>query len=112
VYSSGAGIALGLVIRHLLGLSVEADVLSLDPVMPAALDGLRIATSLLEQPLEVHYHIAGAGCGVTAVSLNGEALALTYAPNPHRRGAALVSKQAFREQLKRAGNVLSVSLGN
>src|SRR5262249_44386181 len=38
VYSSGAGIALGLIMRRLFGLSVEADVLSIDPVIPAALD--------------------------------------------------------------------------
>ena len=111
VYSSGAGIALGLIVRHLLGLSVEASVLSIDPVIPGSLDGLKIATSLLGHPVEVHYRIGTAGCGVNTVALNGEALPLTFHPNPHRRGAALVSKAAFQQRLKPAQNVLNVNLG-
>ncbi len=111
VYSSGAGIALGLIFRRFLGLSVEADALSIDPVIPATLDGLSIATTLLDQPIEVRYRIGKSGCGVTAVTLNGEALTLAQVPNPHRRGAALISKQSFVERLKRQGNVLNVSLG-
>ena len=111
VYSSGAGIALGLIVRKLFGLSVEADALSIDPVMPAALDGLKIDTSLLDRPIEVHYRIGKAGCGVTAITLNDEALTIRYAPNPHRRGAARVSRASFADRLKREGNVLKVSLG-
>ncbi len=41
VYSSGAGIAVGLIIRRLFGLSVEAEALRIDPVIPTALDGWR-----------------------------------------------------------------------
>src|SRR5262249_31366628 len=37
VYSSGAGIALGLIVRRFLGLSCEATDLSIDPVIPSAL---------------------------------------------------------------------------
>jgi hypothetical protein len=44
VYSSGPGIALGLIVRHFLGLSSEADALSIDPVIPPELDGLRVQT--------------------------------------------------------------------
>src|SRR6185312_16408863 len=42
IYSSGAGIALGLIVRRFLGLSVEANALSVDPVIPSALDGLQL----------------------------------------------------------------------
>jgi cellobiose phosphorylase len=111
VYSSGAGIALGLIMRRLFGFSVEADALSVDPVMPAALDGLKIETSLLGNLIEVHYRVGKAGCGVSAIELNGEALTLDYAPNPHRRGAARISKASFKNLLKRERNVLTVSLG-
>ena len=41
IYSSGAGIALGLIVRRFLGLSPEATALSVDPVIPSALDGLK-----------------------------------------------------------------------
>ena len=111
VYSSGAGIALGLIMRRLFGFSVEADALSIDPVMPAALDGLKCEIALLGRLIEVHYRVAKAGCGVSAFELNGDALTLSYAPNPHRRGAARVSKASFTEKLRRERNVLNVSLG-
>jgi cellobiose phosphorylase len=111
VYSSGAGIALGLFVRGFLGLSVESSLLCIDPVIPGSLDGLKIATSLLGHPVEVHYRIGTAGCGVNTIALNGEALPLTFRANPHRRGAALVSKAAFQQRLKPAQNVLNVNVG-
>ena len=91
VYSSGAGIALGLIVRCLLGLSCEWQLLRVDPVMPRALDGLSARTTLRGRPLEVRYRIEGAGCGVKHLVLNGQPLAFTVEPNPHRRGAALVA---------------------
>src|SRR4029450_4737339 len=57
VYSSGAGIAVGLIVRRLFGLGGAAETLSIDPVMPAALDGLRIETSLLGRSHEIEYRI-------------------------------------------------------
>jgi hypothetical protein len=36
VYSSGAGILFSLIVRHLFGLRLEADVLLIDPVLPPA----------------------------------------------------------------------------
>ena len=111
VYSSGAGIALGLIVRRFLGLSYEANVLRLDPVIPQALDGLRVDTTLRGQPLEVRYRIGSAGCGVVEVSLNDKPLSFTLEANPHRRGAALVGLQAVLEQLRAQQNVLTVRIG-
>jgi cellobiose phosphorylase len=111
VYSSGAGIALGLIIRRFLGLDVEADALSVDPVMPAALDGLRVNTALLGHPLEVTYRIGRAGCGVSAITLNGAALPFTSRANPHRRGAAAVPITAVNERLAAGRSTLLIELG-
>jgi cellobiose phosphorylase len=111
VYSSGAGIALGLIIRRFLGLDVEADALSVDPVMPAALDGLRVNTALLGHPLEVTYRIGRAGCGVSAITLNGAALPFTSQANPHRRGAAVVPMAAVKERLAAGRGALTIELG-
>ena len=111
VYSSGAGIALGLTLRRFLGLSCEARELRVDPVMPPALDGLRVSTTLRGRPMEVRYTVGSAGCGVTQVSLNDQPLSLTHEANPHRRGAALVSLAAILQHLRDQQNVLSVSLG-
>lgn len=112
VYSSGAGIAVGLIVRRLFGVTVEADALSIDPVMPAALDGLRIEVSLLGHPVEIQYRVGKSGHGVTAVALNDETLALDFEPNPHRRGAARISRQACVQRLKRERNVLRIDVGS
>ncbi len=111
VYSSGAGIALGLIVRRFLGLNYEANALRLDPVIPTALDGLRVETTLRGQPLEVRYRIGSAGCGVVEVSLNDKPLSFTLEANPHRRGAALVALPAVLEQLRAQQNVLSIRIG-
>jgi 1,2-beta-oligoglucan phosphorylase len=112
VYSSGAGIALGLTLRRFLGLSCESGALCIDPVMPSALDGMRVAMSLRGYPLEVSYRVGAAGCGVNDLVLNGQRLPLLApAANPHRRGAARVPMVAVLERLTRTGNSLGVDLG-
>jgi cellobiose phosphorylase len=111
VYSSGAGIALGLTLRRFLGLTCELQFLHIDPVIPPALDGLRVETYLRGRPLEVHYRLSHPGCGVTAIALNGQLLPFSSEANPHRPGAALVPWQAVSEHLRPQGNILEVRVG-
>ena len=111
VYSSGAGIALGLLVRCLLGLNCESQRLRVDPVMPAALDGLRVQTLLLERPIDVSYRVGTAGCGVTRIELNGQALSFEREPNAHRPGAALVAMATVRGRLDSGRNALAIELG-
>ncbi|MGA7540298.1 MAG: hypothetical protein WBW93_16195 [Steroidobacteraceae bacterium] len=111
VYSSGAGIALALILRRFLGFSYEADALCIDPVMPSDLDGMRVALSLRGYPLEVRYRVGKAGCGVSAVTLNGGNLPLAHAVNPHRSGAVRVPMSLVLERLERSGNSLGIDLG-
>jgi cellobiose phosphorylase len=111
VYSSGAGIALSLIIRRFLGVSPEAGVLRVDPVIPASLDGMRVETTLLGRAAEVSYRIRAAGCGVARIVLNDTDLPFHDERNPYRRGAALVSLSTVLERLKDGGNILSIELG-
>jgi len=111
VYSSGAGISLSLIMRLFLGLSREGEFLLLDPVIPAALDGLRVKTTLADRPIEIEYRIADPGCGVKQVLLNGTPLSFTRAANPHRTGAALTAVPALLALLRADGNVLRMDLG-
>jgi cellobiose phosphorylase len=111
VYSSGAGIALGLTIRRFLGLTCESQALRVDPVIPPALDELKIQTMLRDRSVEVRYRIGQPGCGVSAISLNGQPLSFTSEANPHRRGAALVPWPAISQLLRPQQNVLEVRVG-
>jgi 1,2-beta-oligoglucan phosphorylase len=111
VYSSGAGISVGLVMRRLLGVNQEAAHLHLDPVMPAELDGLQVRMQLIDRPIELRYRIGRAGCGVTAVSLNDRPLAFDSSANHYRRGGARISWSLLRERLDAKVNVLVIDLG-
>jgi CRISPR-associated protein Csx3 len=111
VYSSGAGIALGLIMRRFLGVTHDAAELRLDPVMPVELNGLRARTLVLEQPTEIHYGLTGRGCGVDRIELNGVGLRFTTEPNQHRRGAARVDLAEVRKSLRRGSNVLKIDVG-
>jgi cellobiose phosphorylase len=111
VYSSGAGIGLGLIIRRFLGLSIEARDITLDPVIPVALNGLRVRLSLFGKPVTLSYEISGAGHGVSAVSVNGQAISLTHDANPYRKGAARVERALLIGKLNRPDNTLQVRVG-
>ena len=111
VYSSGAGIALGLIMRCFLGLGCQSTVLRVDPVIPAALDGLKVQTVLLGHPMALCYRIGAAGCGVVQLQLNGQPLSFEREANPHRSGAALVAMGALRERLTDGLNLLAIQIG-
>jgi 1,2-beta-oligoglucan phosphorylase len=111
VYSSGAGIALALTLRRFLGLTWESRALCVDPVMPGALDGMRVMMSARGHPLEVTYRVGASGSGVNDIVLNGERLPFTRAANPHRRGAAQVTAGAVLDRLTRNRNTLAIDLG-
>jgi cellobiose phosphorylase len=111
VYSSGAGIALGLIIRRFLGISVERGGISIDPVMPKSLDGLTVEMQVMERDFEICYRVGSAGCGVNSIWLNEAPLPFTNAPNPYRRGAAMVNAAAFQPHLKAQQNILAIDIG-
>jgi cellobiose phosphorylase len=71
IYSSGAGIAMRLMHQCFLGLRREQSALSIDPVIPEALNGLQAEVELAGRTVHVTYRIGHAGYGPTAVTLNG-----------------------------------------
>jgi CRISPR-associated protein Csx3 len=113
VYSSGAGIALSLVVRQLLGLRGSHDAVHFDPVMPQSLDGLVAQAKLRGTALEVRYRVGPRGCGVQQLTLNGQALAFTRLPNRYRPGVASVALQDWTDALAQAagGARLEIVLG-
>jgi cellobiose phosphorylase len=111
VYSSGAGIGYALVIRRLLGVTLEAAAINFDPVMPASFDGLAVDFQLCGQPVRITYEVRTPGSGVSSLELNGVPLPLTYAANPYRRGAAEVRRDFMVAQLSADGNRLMIRVG-
>ena len=110
VYSSGAGIGSRLITQCLLGIRIEHDAWVIDPVIPAALDGLRARMEMDGSEIDIIYQIRGRGHGVESLHLNGTELPFTREPNRYRLGAACVALEDFR---KARGNEdrLVISLG-
>jgi cellobiose phosphorylase len=111
VYSSGAGIALRLVHQCFLGLRRGRSRLTIDPVMPRALDGLAVELPLEGKPVRVVYRVGAAGCGPVAVELDGDALRFEREANPYRPGGVSVSMTAIVERLRPRGSVLAIRIG-
>jgi len=110
VYSSGAGITFGLIIRRFLGLGRESDVLVLDPVIPPSLNGLEVSAALLDRPVKIVYQVGSAGCGVAEVSLNGHGLSFVRDANAHRPGAVRIPIQPVQTLLAGEGNLMRIRL--
>lgn len=95
VYSSGPGIALGLVIASLLGLRLEHEALVVDPVMPQLLDGLQVQVQLADMRFELSYRIGPRGHGVERVrDVAGTELPATRRPHAYRIGALALARPA------------------
>jgi len=110
VYSSGSGIAMSLILRCFLGLRRENSVFVVDPVIPASLDGLRVDLELGDHSFEVTYRIGGAGCGPTAVNLNGADLPFSRGQNPYRLGAAEIPAAVFLDRRIEGVNRLTIRM--
>jgi 1,2-beta-oligoglucan phosphorylase len=111
IYSSGAGIAMRLMHQCFLGLHRENSMLRIDPVIPAALDGLQAEIELADRKVRIIYRIGDAGYGPTAVTLNGQELSLTREVNPYRTGGVAVPMAEVRDRLTVGTNALLVWLG-
>jgi len=110
IYSSGPGIFIGLLVRGLLGLRRGAEALTVDPVLPATLDGLRATVRLAGSELQIEYRVGPRGHGPQALTLNGAALPFERQSNPHRHGGAVVDLETLRARLTGTADRLRVEL--
>ncbi len=111
IYSSGPGIAIGLVVGSFLGIRRAASTLVVDPVMPSGLDGLQARLPVAGRWVDVVYRLGAKGHGPTRLELNGEVLAFTRGLNPYRTGAAEVAMAAIEALLSSGDNRLVVQTG-
>lgn len=111
VYSSGAGIATSLILRSLLGIRPGRATLVIDPVIPRALDGLRVEMDIAGDRFDITYQVGELGCGPAALELNGTPLPFQRQDNPYRTGGAAIAVPLLKEALVPGVNWLRVRLG-
>lgn len=100
IYSSGPGIAIGLIVGCLLGVRRQARHLALDPVVPPSLTGLQARVELEGRPVQIDYRPGARGCGPVWLELDGAPLPFTHGGNPYRTGAALIERDLLRQRLQ------------
>ena len=85
------GIFIAIFVRSFLGLRAAARTLTVDPVIPPAMNGLVATVELWGKPVEVEYAVAGAPGAAASVTLNGSVTAVhaRAQPLPHRRPAGV-----------------------
>jgi cellobiose phosphorylase len=111
IYSSGAGIAMSLLVRRFLGVAQDHDALIVDPVIPSSLSGLSAALTIYGRPVEIAYEVHAPGCGVRSVEVNGVVQKLSYESNPYRTGAARIEKVELLASLREGANVMCIAIG-
>ena len=111
IYSSGAGIAYRLVIQRLLGLTQQQHRLGIDPVLPAALDGLVVQLPLYGQRVSVRYSVGPLGHGPLAVMLDDAPLPLQPGHNRYRRPGVWLDADLLRAGLAAGASHLHITLG-
>ncbi|MEM9914037.1 MAG: hypothetical protein AAF911_03655 [Planctomycetota bacterium] len=101
VYSSGPGIAIGLIVRQWLGLRREHDHLVIDPLLTTEHDGLVARVSILGQACEVTFRISADGSPPQRVMIGGEEVEpVGRAANPYRAGGLLLPCDKVAERLR------------
>jgi 1,2-beta-oligoglucan phosphorylase len=111
VYSSGAGISVRLIFQCFLGIRLERFFLVIDPVIPVALDGMRVQLEIAGRLVEIIYHFGGRDCGPVAIHLNTSKLRFRREANPYRLGAARIAMADFATCLSGQGDVLEIFIG-
>lgn len=83
IYSSGPGIYLNQLISQILGLRIEGNRIILDPVLPAALDGLVFTYQIDGKPVQIGYHLT---CAEEKISINDVEIKALRTEQPYRQG--------------------------
>ena len=106
VYSSGPGLILRLLTDTVLGIRRRAGRLEIDPVLPAAFDGLAAELPLAGGMVTVRYRRAEYGCGVREVRVDGQVVAGAALTWNYREGGVSIDAAPVR-----AGAVIDVAVG-
>ncbi len=94
LYSSGPGIYLKQLISNILGIRFCSDGITVDPVLPAFLDGLQFRFCCFDKMITFHYHFIEDQDG--SVMDNGRLVPSDAVRNPYRKSGRFIHKQELQ----------------
>ena len=110
VYSSGPGIYAGIIMTHLLGIRREWGRLTIDPVMPASLDGLEASMIIYGRPVTFVYSVREGSSGPKRITVNGKDILFTPVENRYRPGGVALEETLFTGMLSETENRIEIYL--
>ena len=93
IYSSGPGIFMGRLLSDMLGLRFSVSGVAVDPVLPAALDGLTCTRVVNGNTIRFRFQVARSGGTVRSIQCDGKEIPFTTLPNPYRVGGAWIGAE-------------------
>ncbi|MDR9857243.1 cellobiose phosphorylase [Paenibacillus sp. VCA1] len=106
IYSSGPGIYMNQLISNALGIRQDKGGLTIDPVLPASLDGLHFDFEYDGVQATFIYRITGSS--LSRVTLNGSPLNAERAANPYREGGVHISGEVLKQAMNGHHNVFEI----
>ena len=109
IYSSGPGIYLNQLVANLLGLRISANDITIDPVIPEELNGLRFDYKLLGKDVSFIYNIKG-NKEIEEIIVNGIEVKFETVKNRYRNSGAVLRRKEMLELLKDKNNIIEIKI--
>ena len=109
IYSSGPGIYLNQLVANILGLRIYANDVTIDPVIPKELDGLRFDYKLLGKDVTFIYNIKG-NAGIDGITVNGIEVKFEPLKNRYRNSGVMITREDILNLLRDENNVIEVKI--
>lgn len=97
IYSSGPGIFLGRLMGDMLGLRVSASGVAIDPVLPAALNGLSCTRLVNGKTIRFTFQVERSGGTVQTIRCGDKTVPFATLSNPYRPGGAWIDAELWSD---------------
>lgn len=97
IYSSGPGIFLGRLMGDMLGLRASVSGIAIDPVLPAALNGLTCTRSIGGRKVCFRFQVEHSGGTVRSIRCGDREIPFSVLDNPYRPGGAWIPAEQWAD---------------
>lgn len=95
IYSSGPGIFLGRLMKDMLGIRVSASGVAIDPVLPAAMNGMSCTRLVNGKRIRFTFLVERSGGTVQSIRCGDKEIPFATLPNPYRPGGAWIDAELW-----------------
>lgn len=97
IYSSGGGIYINQLLTNVLGISINADSLVLNPCLPQKLNGLEVKINIYNNPITIKYNISNNLNNITKILVDGKVFKPTLLSQSYKNAYACIDNDVIKE---------------